>query len=75
MPVLLTMGDPLMRRDSSASNVSRREDVNSLPFFYSNFKSTEEVIYKPCHEEICLQDLRQGQTQTRLYNHRRWLEA
>lgn len=37
------MGDPPMRRDSSASNVSRREDVNSLPFFYSNFKSTEEV--------------------------------
>lgn len=31
------------RRDSCASNVSRREDVNSLPFFYNNFKSTDEV--------------------------------
>lgn len=40
MRATLTMDE---RRNSSASNVSRREDVNSLPFFYNNFKSTDEV--------------------------------
>lgn len=42
MRVILIMGDR-DRRDSCASNVSRREDVNSLPYFYNNFKSTDEV--------------------------------
>ena len=42
MRVISIMGDR-DRRDSCASNVSRREDVNSLPYFYNNFKSTDEV--------------------------------
>ena len=32
------------RRDSSGSNVSRREEVNSLPYFFPYFKSTDEVL-------------------------------
>ena len=49
------------RRDSNASNVSRREDISSLPFFFSNFKSTDDVcipLYKfkpfPAIHDICL---------------------
>ena len=32
-------------------------------------------IYELHHEKICLRNFRPGQTQIRLYNHRRWLES
>ena len=34
-----------------------------------------QVPYEACRKKNCLQGVRPGLTQTRLYSHRRWLEA
>ena len=35
----------------------------------------EGTLIEPCLEKTCLWDFRLDQTQTKLYSHRRWLEA
>ena len=58
-------------------------DANYLVFFLwslllfcqINFVCIDVVIYEPHCEKTGLRDFRPGPTQTRLYSHRRWLEA
>ena len=55
-------------------------DMEDLPvvvkFLLHSVSSTDALeVNVPCCEKIGLRGLRPGPTQTRLYNHTRWLEA
>ena len=37
--------------------------------------AVEDMLWEPRHEKTCLWGFRPGLTQTKLYSHRRWLDA
>ena len=46
-----------------------------LPLPMSYKKDSRVIRVKPHHEKTCLQGFQPFPTQTKLYSHRRWLEA
>ena len=84
---LLTIGSPGMKV-FGVSPVNYSDSVGAFVWInmVSNKAFTAEVlnfldilnacfIYEPCCEKTSLRGFRPGPTQTRLYNHSRWLEA
>ena len=57
-------------------NVRKRTVIETCCFFCLSYDSWKLLlIYEPRSEKTGLSGFGPGLTQTRLYNHRRWLEA
>ena len=72
-------GDAAAAKQRSRKNEEQEYDNDEGNVNFDEEETNQEgyssVKNEPHHEQICLQGLRPGSTQTRLYNHRRWLEA
>ena len=82
--VALILDDKILEKftmSETSFNVNNRSDLKGVKKVGSAFKLTylfhlpHMPLYEPRRENTCLWGFRPGATQTRLYNHRRWLEA
>ena len=75
MDIIHGENSPLVRVSEveCARNMDNLKNNMTKVFDYALGKIS--TINEMCHEKTCLQGLRPSQTQTGLYNNRRWLEA